>query len=86
MPQRELPSDVGNGSGSITQFALEAEAMLVISPWNHFGFTVGPTIDVPITGEQTTTTTPTAGGTSTSTRVDSAMFQFGLSAGMLGHF
>jgi hypothetical protein len=79
-------SDVGSGSGSITQFALEAEAMLVISPWNHFGFTVGPTIDVPITGEQTTTSTPTAGGTSTSTRVDSAMFQFGLSAGMLGHF
>jgi hypothetical protein len=79
-------SDAGNGSGSTTQFAIEAEAMLVISPWNHFGFTVGPTIDVPITGEQTTTSAATGGGPATSTRVDSAMFQFGLSAGMLGHF
>jgi hypothetical protein len=80
-------SNVGAGSGSITQFAFDAEAMLVISPWHHFGFTVGPTVDVPITGEQTTTSAPTNGGaTSTSTRVDSAMFQFGLSAGMLGYF
>jgi opacity protein-like surface antigen len=77
-------SDVGNGSGSITQFAFEAEAMLVISPWNHFGFMVGPTVDVPITGEQTTA--GNTGGMPTSTRVDSAMFQVGLSAGMLGHF
>jgi opacity protein-like surface antigen len=81
-------SVAGSGSGSITQFAFEAEAMLVISPWNHFGFTVGPTVDVPISGEQTSTTTATMNGvtTSTSTRVDSAMFQVGLSGGMLGHF
>jgi hypothetical protein len=80
-------SDVGYGSGSTTQFAIEAEALLVISPWNHFGFTVGPTLDVPVSGEQTTTSPPVNGGTtSISTRVDSAMFQVGLSAGMLGHF
>lgn len=77
-------SDIGQGSGSITQFAIEAEALLVISPWNHFGFTVGPTVDIPVSGEQTSTTT--TGTTSVSTRVDSAMFQVGLSAGMLGHF
>jgi opacity protein-like surface antigen len=78
----------GSGAGSVTQFAIEGEAMLVISPWNHFGFTVGPTVDVPISGEQTTTTTVTTNGvtTSSSTRVNSAMFQVGLSAGMLGHF
>ena len=34
-------SNVGAGSGSVTQFAIDVEAMLVISPWNHFGFTVG---------------------------------------------
>jgi len=81
-------SDVGNGSGSITQFALEAEALLVISPWNHFGFTVGPTADIPITGKQTLTTTVNAAGTTTvmSTPINSAMLQVGLSAGMLGHF
>jgi hypothetical protein len=81
-------SDVGAGSTSVTQFAIEAEAMLVISPWNHFGFMVGPTLDAPISGEQTVTNTNTTGmSTVTSTvREDSKMWQVGLSAGMLGHF
>ncbi len=79
-------SDVGHGTGSVTQLAFEAEAMVVISPWNHFGFTEGPTFDAPITGEQTTTTTPTATGMTSSTHVDSAMWQVGVSAGLLGHF
>ncbi|MGD0528828.1 MAG: hypothetical protein ABSE49_27065 [Polyangiaceae bacterium] len=81
-------SNVGNGSGSVTQLAVDLEAMLVIFPWNHIGFTVGPTIDIPITGEQTTTNTTTMGTTTTTMtqRVDSAMFQVGLSASMLAHF
>jgi hypothetical protein len=81
-------SDVGAGSQSVTQFAIEAEAMLVISPWNHFGFMVGPTLDAPLSGEQTVSNTNTT-GTSTvtsSVRDDSKMWQVGLSAGMLGHF
>jgi hypothetical protein len=79
----------GSTSTTITQFSLEAEALLVISPWNHFGFTVGPTADIPITGHTTSQTaagTGAAGAPSTSTSVDSAMLQFGVSAGMLGHF
>jgi len=81
-------SDVGSGSGAITQFAFEAEALLVISPWNHFGFTVGPTADIPISGSQTTVVTSTTGGTTntSTTKEGSAMWQVGLSAGMLGHF
>jgi opacity protein-like surface antigen len=66
-----------DGSESITQFAVDLEAMLVISPWNHFGFTVGPTADIPITGKQTV---------ANSGQVDLSMLQVGLSAGMLGHF
>jgi len=77
-------SDVGSGSGSITQFALEAEAMFVVSPWNHFGFQFGPTADIPFTGSQTISAT--VAGTTTSIKVDSSMFQIGVSAGMLGHF
>jgi hypothetical protein len=73
-----------DGSLSVTQFAVDLEAMLVISPWNHFGFTVGPTADIPITGKQTLTAAAGGGGGSTS--VDSSMLQVGLSAGMLGHF
>jgi hypothetical protein len=82
-------SDVGNGSGSITQFAFLAEAMVVISPWDHFGFQVGPTADIPISGTQTSTSAPTGmGGTTTTTTTteSSAMLQIGISAGVLGHF
>ncbi len=73
-----------DGSLSVTQFAVDLEAMLVISPWNHFGFTVGPTADIPISGKQTLTAVAGGGGGTTS--VDSSMLQVGLSAGMLGHF
>jgi hypothetical protein len=81
-------SNVGAGSQSVTQFAFEAEALLVISPWNHFGFTVGPTLDAPLSGEQTSANTTTTGTmtTTTTVRENSAMWQVGLSAGMLGHF
>ena len=67
-----------DGSVSLNQFAVDVEAMLVISPWNHFGFTVGPAADIPITGKQT------LGKAATS--VDLSMLQIGLTAGMLGHF
>ena len=78
----------GSVSPSVTQFSVEAEAMLVISPWNHFGFTVGPTLDVPISGKSTSPSATGTGttGTATPTSIDSAMFQLGVSAGMLGHF
>jgi opacity protein-like surface antigen len=81
-------SDVGSASSSVNQFAIEAEAMFVISPWNHFGFMVGPTLDAPISGEQTSVVSTTTGTTTTTSevRVDSKMWQVGLSAGMLGHF
>jgi hypothetical protein len=71
-----------DGSLSVTAFAVDLEAMLVISPWNHFGFTIGPTADIPITGKQTVT----SGSGTSSSQVDSSMLQIGLSAGMLGHF
>lgn len=75
----------GAPSQSQSQFAFGGDAMLVISPWNHLGFTVGPTIDVPISGKSSVMST-NAAGASTTTSVDSALFQFGISAGMLGHF
>jgi hypothetical protein len=81
-------SSSGAGSPSVTQLAFDAEGLLVISAWNHFGFTVGPTADIPISGKSTSTSssgTGTTGG-STTASVNSAMLQVGLSAGFLGHF
>jgi opacity protein-like surface antigen len=78
----------GSVSPSVDQFAIDTEVMLVISPWNHFGFTVGPTIDIPVTGKSTSAAATGTGttGTATATNFDSTMFQVGVSAGMLGHF
>jgi hypothetical protein len=78
----------GAVSPSVWQFAFEAEAMFVIFPWNHFGFTFGPTVDVPNAGKSTSASATGTGTTGTATAVsfNSAMFQVGASAGMLGHF
>jgi opacity protein-like surface antigen len=78
----------GSVSPSVDQFAIDAEVFLVISPWNHFGFTVGPTIDIPVSGKSTSASATGTGttGAATATSFDSAMFQLGVSAGMLGHF
>jgi hypothetical protein len=78
----------GTVSPSVDQFAIEAEVMLVISPWNHFGITVGPTLDVPVGGKSTSALATGTGttGPATATSFDSAMFQVGMSAGLLGHF
>jgi hypothetical protein len=37
-------------SSSLSQFAANAEAMFVFSPVEHVGITLGPAVDVPITG------------------------------------
>jgi hypothetical protein len=80
----------GTASPSVTEFAVEGEAMFVISPWNHFGFTVGPTVDIPVTGKSTSASAVATGtgttGAATPTSQNSTMFQIGVSAGMLGHF
>ncbi len=77
----------GREGPSVTQWSVELEAMLVIFPWKHFGFTVGATADIPITGK-TTSQSQTGTGVAgvATTKVDSAMLQIGASAGMLGHF
>ena len=81
-------SVAGSVSPSIDQFALDADVLLVISPWNHFGFTVGPTVDIPLSGKSTSASMTGTGttGAATATSFDSAMFQIGVSGGMLGHF
>lgn len=86
------------GTGSVTvdnvttagnttwQVAATVEAMFVITPWTrHFGFTVGPTADIPIAGKTSSTTTGTNGVTTT-TSVNETMWQVGLQAGLVGHF
>ena len=81
-------SSTSPGSG-FWQFAFEIDAMLVVTPWTHFGFTIGPTADIPLAGKATSTTSSASSSgptTTTTTSNNASMLQVGLSAGLLGHF
>ncbi|WP_394825585.1 hypothetical protein [Pendulispora albinea] len=69
---------------SANQFALDIEPMFVISPAQHFGITIGPNIDIPLTG--TAKNERKANGRTDSSSVDSTQFYFGINAGLLGYF
>ncbi|RYE80358.1 MAG: hypothetical protein EOO74_02250 [Myxococcales bacterium] len=55
--------------------AVSIDPMVVITPVNHFGITIGPTVDLPLTGSSKT------GDTS----VDVTTTQIGLQFGLLGY-
>jgi len=61
-----------------SQWALNLEPMFVITPLPHFGITVGPVIDIPISGSQSTSP---PGDVTTS--VNLTLFHFGITAGVL---
>ena len=70
-------------SASVDQFALDLEPMFVLSPVPHFGITVGPNIDIPITG---TSKVDLQQNGKTTASVDATQFYFGATAGILGYF
>lgn len=77
--------NVTTPGGTLWQVAATVEAMFVITPWTrHFGFTVGPTVDIPIAGKESSTTTNN--GVTTTTSLNETMWQVGLQAGLVGHF
>ena len=77
--------NVTTPGGTLWQVAATVEAMFVITPWTrHFGFTVGPTVDIPLAGKESSTST--TNGVTTTTSVNETMWQVGLQAGLVGHF
>ena len=75
----ELPETITT-KDSQSQTALNLDAMLVLSPAEHVGLTVGPTIDIGLGG-----TDETEYGDQ-STEVDVTTFGFGLQAGLIAWF
>jgi hypothetical protein len=71
-------------SNSINQFALDLDPQFVITPVPHFGFTIGLTADIPITGGHSTER-DTPGG-STTQSAWSSIFFLGVTGGILGYF
>jgi len=75
-----------NADSSVTleQLALDLEPIFVISPVPHFGITIGPVIDIPITGNYKSENT--INNVTRNTSIDAAQFYIGASAGLLGYF
>jgi len=90
-----IGSTTNNGvtvtGGSINQLSLDVDGLLVWTPVHHFGITIGPTGNIPLSGKvssQTTTVTAPPAGTTTTTTVsnDVKMWHVGLNVGLLGYF
>jgi hypothetical protein len=69
---------------SVNQFAIDLDPQFVITPVPHFGFTVGLTADIPITGGHSTET-DSPGVTQTTSNWSSILF-IGVTGGVLGYF
>jgi hypothetical protein len=68
--------------------ALTIDPQLVITPVPHFGITVGPMFDIPLTGSTKGETTGTIGPVSTTvtSEANTKVTNWGISAGVLGYF
>lgn len=80
-------NDVETSVGD-TLLSLDLDPQLVVVPYPHLFFTVGPVANIPLAGSRTTDTTTTAGGATRSVSVDNdiSVFRIGLSASIGGWF
>jgi hypothetical protein len=69
---------------NVDQFALDLDPQLVITPLPHFGFTVGLTGDIPLTGGNSTKVSTNT--TSQSASAGSSLLYVGMTGGLLGWF
>jgi hypothetical protein len=69
---------------TIGGFAVDIEPMFVITPVNHFGITVGPTVDIPLSGTRSVTQTPPDPTPAADDKIKYT--SYGLNVGLLGYF
>jgi hypothetical protein len=79
------PVTIMTGGSSVNQLALDVDALFVVTPIEHLGLTIGPTVAIPLTGKVSSSTTTNA-GTSASTSNDISMWYVALTLGVLGYF
>ena len=70
----------GVDRASVTMTELTLEALLIVVPVEHVGFTVGPIVEVGLGGETEIS------GTSGSQKMDTTAGAFGIQAGLLAYF
>lgn len=67
---------------TVNQFALDLEAVFVITPVQHFGILFGPVLDIPLTGKVNASTE--TNGTTVSTSVSQSELHVGVTVGLVG--
>jgi hypothetical protein len=83
-PERTVGTDTISSSTSQSQAAVHFEPLFAITPVSHFAFTIGPVVDIPLTGTQKSESK--RNGVTTSSEFDVSYMHFGLTAGLLGYF
>jgi len=73
-----------NNSFNFDQLSLDLDPQLVITPVPHFGFTVGVTGDIPLTGGISETQSGTGGSSSVSSHA--SLLFIGMTGGVIGWF
>jgi hypothetical protein len=71
-------------SSRLTGLSLDLEPTLLLSVFEHLGFTAGLLVNLPLTGSTTNETV--MGGTTRSTSIDTTIRNIGLVVGMVGSF
>jgi hypothetical protein len=69
---------------SVHQWSLDLDPQFVITPFPHFAFTAGLTMDIPFGGSQSTETA--TNNTTTTFSAGASDFYLGITLGMLAHF
>lgn len=82
--QRVNNNAVTDVKDSDTIFSLDLDPQFAIVPFEHFFITVGPLVNIPITG--TRSHSETTGANKTTLDIDLSLFHIGLSAGIGGWF
>ena len=77
-------SPVCSSSNSASGFGLNLDPMLVFSPVSHMGITIGPNIDLPLTGSAENERK--TGNVTVTTKSDVTYRNFGVTVGVLAHF
>jgi len=75
---------VGKDTDSLTAFSLDLDPQFAVVPIEHFFFTFGPIVNIPLTGS--ISHEEVRGPTTTNTSIDSSIFHLGINAAIGGWF
>ena len=78
---RDSTTDAGGGKQATNLWLLSADALLVVSPFQHFAFYVGPQANLSLTGSQVIT-----GGNGAEQSWSSSFRSIGVGTGLIGYF